>query len=121
MGTARFRDEPVDERVHLLEVEGELDLGNAGEVDVRIERAAREGRSFVLVDLSETRYIDSSALAQLLNARQRLSADRGALALVVASPSLRRTFEVRGLGGLFTIVSTREEGLAALAGEAAAD
>jgi anti-sigma B factor antagonist len=111
METAQFRSEAVDASSHVIAVAGEVDLANADQLELHIERAADDGASGVVIDLSEVTHLDSTALAKLLGARES-AASRVRLVLVVPAGQLHRTFEVRGLEGLFTLAGSRKEALA---------
>jgi anti-anti-sigma factor len=118
MGPAAFEVESIAEDVELVAVTGELDLSNAFELRRRVETGLRSRGSAVVVDLSGVTHMDSSGLAALIDAHQAVQERRGRLALVVSSEPVRRTIEVRGLDRVFRILPTREEALAALAGQA---
>jgi anti-sigma B factor antagonist len=114
MDAARFSCETLDDTIGVIAVDGELDLSNARVLDGHVDDLARERASGVLIDLTGTLYVDSTALAAFLNIRQRLSTLGAGLALVITSPHLKRTLEIRGLDSLFQIVGTRDDGLATL-------
>lgn len=114
MGPAAFDGESLDDYIQLVSVAGELDMSNAGEIRRRVESSLRNGRNCVVIDLSEVTHMDSSGLAALIASHQLTVERRGRLALVITSEPVRRTVEVRGLDRLFTIVATREEGVAAV-------
>ena len=88
-----------DDRVAVVIVVGEIDLATAHLLDEAVARAAGSGaRRTVVVDLSETRYLDSSGFRVLHRAAQA-----GPVTLVVpaASPVARAV----GIVGLPTLVS----------------
>jgi anti-anti-sigma factor len=114
MARARFDDEILDGGAHIVVVSGELDLTSTGDLRRRLEAALTQGRPRLVVDLSNVTHMDSSGLAELLSAHQRAAGLHGGLALVVSSPAIRRTLEIRGVDGLFTLAATRAEALAAL-------
>ena len=114
MGPAAFEGQSLDESVELVAVSGELDMSNSSELRRRVERAMREGRDRVVIDLSRLTHMDSSGLAALIDSHQLADARGGRVALVISSESVRRTVEVRGLDRLFTIAATRDEAVAAI-------
>ena len=114
MASARFYAEPLDDSTALVAVTGELDIGNTRELRRCFEAALREGRFRIVVDLSEVSHLDSSGLAELITANQRLHDLHGGIALVVTSTPLARTLEIRGVDGLFTVAPTRAEAVASL-------
>src|SRR3712207_1228710 len=114
MDAGRFSVESLEGDVRVITVEGELDLSNARELDALIAGAARDGARGLLVDLTNAEHVDSTGLASLLNARQQLEGSGVRLVVGLASAHLQRTFEVRGVEGLFELAGSRDEGLRAL-------
>ena len=114
MSAAAFDAEGVDDYIQVIAVEGELDLSSSAELRRRVEEALKQGRNSVVLDLRDVTHMDSTGLAALIAAHQLTSDRRGRLALVITSEAVRRTVEVRGLDRLFTIASTRDEGLEAV-------
>ena len=76
--------------------------------------AKGEGAGAVLVDLSGCTFLDSTALAILVEATRRLGHTNGALRIIGAAPAVRRPFEITGLDRSFAFYPTR---VAALDGE----
>ena len=114
MAPAVFEDETLDDATHLVRVSGELDLSNVGDLRRRVDAALTDGRTRIVVDLDQVTHMDSSGLAELITCHQRAGELRGGLALVVTSPTIRRTLDIRGVGHFFTIASSRQEAIAAL-------
>jgi anti-sigma B factor antagonist len=117
MSPAVFQDDTLDESTKLLAVAGELDLSTAPELRRRVDSALHEGHARVVIDLTEVKHLDSSGLAELIGAHQRAQELRGRLAIVVTSPMIRRTLEIRGLDGLFMVADSRSDALTAIRGE----
>ena len=78
-----IHDRPVGEDAHIVAVRGEIDLFTAPEFKQRVTAPIDAGRSRVVVDLSQTTFIDSSSLGVLIGAHRRLLRRGGAEALVV--------------------------------------
>jgi anti-anti-sigma factor len=114
MGPAAFEGQSLDESIEVLAVSGELDMSNSPELRRRVDKAVREGRDRVVIDLDRLTHMDSSGLAALIDAHQLAEAGGGRVALVITSESVRRTVEVRGLDRLFRIVASLDEALAAV-------
>lgn len=82
----------------ILGVRGEIDLATAPELESRLREAFERGVP-IIVDLSETEYMDSSAFRTLHRA-----AARGALTLVVPPGGLlHRVVGLAGLGDVMKI------------------
>jgi anti-sigma B factor antagonist len=108
-------DESIDSTRHVIAVRGEIDLFTAPELKQKLGEAMEAGRNQIVVDLSETTFLDSTALGVLIGAVKRLRSDSGRLVLVNVDANIAKTFEITGLDQIFTILPTREEAIAALA------
>ena len=105
-------DRKVDDDTHVLAVTGEIDLFTAPEFKQRMSALIDAGRSRVVVDLTETTFIDSSSLGVLIGAHRRLKLRGGALLVVCNSEAIAKTFKITGLDGVFTLASSVDEALA---------
>ena len=116
---ADFRIEEGSPRpaVRVLEVHGDADLHSAPELRERIRGAIDEGANTVVVDLSATTLIDSTALGVLLGGMKRLREQDGQIRLVVPRPEVRRIFEITMLDRIFSLHDTQEEALVEPAGQ----
>ena len=65
----------------------------------------------MIVDLTETTFIDSSSLGVLIGAHRRLLRLQGRLVVVCNNDAIVKTFRITGLDGVFTIVGTLDEAL----------
>jgi anti-sigma B factor antagonist len=97
----------------VVRLAGELDLYNAPAVRTALIDAAAELPERLVVDLGDVRFIDSTTLGVLVEARSRL-ADRGSLML--ASPGLetRRALQISGLDRHFAVHQSVADALAAV-------
>lgn len=91
---------------------GELDLYNAEEVRGALLDACAGKPSLLVVDLEEVRFIDSTALGVLIEARSRLD-DRSGFRLAAPGLETRRALEVSGLDRHFLVHDTVAEALEA--------
>lgn len=97
-------------QVVVVRLAGEIDLYNAHEVrDALLEQCAQAPERLV-VELSQVRFIDSTALGVLIEARTKLPNRR---AFLIAAPGVetRRALEVSGLDRHFGVHDTLEEAL----------
>ena len=104
-----IEDRSVDADTHVVAVAGEIDLFTAPEFKQRVSAPIDEGRTHVIVDLTETTFIDSSSLGVLIGAHRRLRRLEGTLVIVCSNDSIVKTFRITGLDGVFTIVNTLDE------------
>jgi anti-sigma B factor antagonist len=113
--------EQIDHERHVIAVAGEIDLFTAPELKAALGDALEAGRTRIVVDLSDTTFLDSTALGVLIGAVKRLRSRDGRLTIVNVDQNIAKTFEITGLDQIFTIRPTRDEAVAALdADEAAA-
>jgi anti-sigma B factor antagonist len=105
-------DEPLDDRTHAVVVRGEVDIFTAPEFKACITASIESGADVVLVDLTETTFIDSSCLGVLISAHRRLGMRDGRLVVVTQVESVLTTLRITGLDGVFDVVPTREAALA---------
>ena len=102
-------DERLDDETHLISVSGEIDLFTAPEFKQRVSAPIDDGVRCVIVDLSETTFVDSSSLGVLIGAHRRLRGRGGTLTVVCAREAIVKTFRITGLDGVFRIVATLDE------------
>ena len=72
------------------------------------------GAHAVLVDLSKTRFIDSTTLGVLMGAVKRLRPDGGELAIACDDQNIRKIFQITLLDRVFNIYDSTEAGIASL-------
>jgi anti-sigma B factor antagonist len=102
----------------VLAVRGEADLHVAPDLRDRINTAIADGTDVLVLDLSETTFVDSMTLGVLLGAMKRMRGRDGQLELVVTRPDLRRIFEITLLDRVLPLHETRQEALDAADREA---
>ena len=107
--------EQPEPNVALIGLQGEVDLYTCPELKDELLRVIGDGATLVVVDLTETTFIDSTGLGVLLRGVERLAIEDGRLAVVCVDPNMVKVFEVTGLNRVFTIYSSREEALAQVA------
>ncbi len=89
---------------------GELDLYNAGEVRAAIGSAAEGKPEYVVVDLSEVEFMDSTTLGVFVEAHNALP--DGGLRLAAPQLETRRALLVSGLDRRLNVYDTLSEALA---------
>ncbi len=123
MGPAPFQATASDLEggVRLLEVRGELDLSTALQLEEPLEEAVQAADAAVLIDLAGCEFIDSTGIALIVRAWQRVDAaagngGKGGLVLCCQNEQVRRVLEVTGLEHSLRVFETRDEAAAALRG-----
>lgn len=95
----------------LVELRGQVDLHTAPELKDHLLAAIEDGAVNVVVDLTETTFIDSMTLGVLLGAVRRLRPRGGRLRIVCDDPNVRKIFEITLLDRVFALYPTRERAL----------
>lgn len=101
----------VAPRVCVVAPTGELDLYTCPDFETELTRVISNGAERVVVDLTQTTFIDSTALGVLLGALEGLRTQDGKLAVVSADEAILRVFEVTGLHRIFELHGSRAEAL----------
>jgi anti-sigma B factor antagonist len=96
----------------VVSLTGELDLYNAEEVRSALLDACAAEPELLVVDLEQVRFIDSTALGVLIEARSKL-ADRSGFRLAAPGLETKRALEVSGLDRHFLVHDTVAEALEA--------
>ena len=116
-GTAGIRQDPITDITRngssvVVSLAGELDLYNAHALRETLIQCCDEAPERLVVDLSEVKFIDSTALGVLIEARTRMPNRRGFL---LAAPGLetRRALEISGLDRHFAVHPSLDEALSA--------
>jgi len=86
----------------VVEVRGEIDLATGEALWRAIEVASSRSRRLV-IDLTETTFIDSSGLAILIRAHRLLGQIPGAIVLRGPNPTARKLLDISGLDRLVTV------------------
>jgi len=108
----------LDERTSVITVEGELDLSTAPRLKWMLIDSLETGCSQLIVDLSLTTFMDSTALGVLVGVNRRLDVGMR-LAIVCTRTNVLKILEFSGLDGAFAIYPTLDEALAYARGQAA--
>lgn len=96
-----------------IQIEGELDLAVAAQLDEVLTAAAGEC-SRVLVGLDRCAFIDSSGIAVILRAHSRMSEEGNRLAVYAPSDQVLRVLTMTGLTANGLVFDSAEEALAAI-------
>src|SRR3954465_11479234 len=99
-------DRSVDADTHVVAVAGEIDLFTAPEFKQRVSAPIDEGRTHVVVDLTEPTFIHSPPLGARIAPHRRLRRLQGSLVSVCSNDAIVKTFKITGLDSVFTIVPT---------------
>jgi anti-sigma B factor antagonist len=116
VATLNFRVEstPLRDDAALVELAGEVDLYTAPELKRELLHVIESGAKTVIVDLTETTFVDSTTLGVLLGGLKRLRAVDGSIILVCSDRDIRKIFEITLLDRVFPIVETRDDAIGRL-------
>jgi len=103
--------EKVAPAVVVVDVEGQLIVGNRQELKQKVLDELEKGERKFLIDFSRTGYIDSSGLGVLVSLSKKIREQGGELRLANLNDDLKTLFELTKLDTLFQIADTRERGL----------
>lgn len=91
------------EGVSILDLEGEIDLYRSPEVHSELGKFIAQQHKSVAINFQKVTYIDSSGLATIIDAFQKMRAYGGKLVLFSMAKSVRTVFEVARLDKFFII------------------
>lgn len=89
--------------------EERLDAHNSGELKSQMLSLFEEGKTNIVVDLEEVRFVDSSGLGSLVSGFKNASARNGNLKLCGLQPQVKSMFELTRLHRVFEIYQNVEE------------
>lgn len=100
-----------DRGTSVIAVTGDLDLSTAPRLKWMLVDALDAGHGRLVVDLSETTFMDSTALGVLVAVWRKLE-DGERLIVVCTKPDVLKIFEYAGMDGAFVIFATLDDALA---------
>jgi anti-sigma B factor antagonist len=108
------------EGVRVVSVRGELDMSTAPQLEQELEQVGSEN-ALVMLDLSECDFIDSTGIALIVRAWQRI--DRGAdgegsgrFVVQCVNHQVRRLLKITGVESTISLHDQREAAIAELRG-----
>jgi anti-sigma B factor antagonist len=104
-----LKTEKLGEDAYVIALAGEVDLYTAPELKQQLIEVIGAGAKEVVVDLTDTTFIDSTTLGVLVGGVKRLRPNGGQLSLVCSDKNITKIFEITGLDKVFPIHATRAE------------
>ncbi|GIK65565.1 MAG: anti-sigma factor antagonist [Chloroflexota bacterium] len=89
--------------VTLFTVKGRVDSEGAVDLDLALRSAMTEGKSKMVLELSDVRYVNSSGLRTLADILTQDRAHGGDLKLANMNPKVLRVFQIIGFEKFFSI------------------
>lgn len=108
--------ESIEDGLHIIALEGEIDLACSPELREILNVHAEDKRSALLLDFADVSYVDSSGLATLVEYVRKVQDFGGKLALAKVNSRVRTILDLVRLSEIFPIYPTVAEAKAALAG-----
>jgi anti-sigma B factor antagonist len=109
-----IKSEQAAPDAYVIALSGEVDLYTAPEFKQQLLEIIAQGAKDVVVDLTDTTFIDSTTLGVLVGGVKRLRPGGGQLSLVCNDRNITKIFEITGLNKVFPIHETRAEAVASL-------
>jgi anti-sigma B factor antagonist len=109
-----IKTEQLGDNSYVIALAGEVDLYTAPEFKQQLLDVIGKGAKEVVVDFSDTTFIDSTTLGVLVGGVKRLRTNEGQLSLVCSDRNITKIFEITGLDRVFTIYESREEAVSNL-------
>jgi anti-sigma B factor antagonist len=104
-----IKTEQLGNDAYVIALSGEVDLYTAPEFKQQLLEGIGKGGKEVVVDLSDTTFIDSTTLGVLVGGVKRLRPSGGQLTLVCGDRNITKIFEITGLDKVFPIYESRAE------------
>lgn len=92
-----------DGEIQVVKPKGDVDLKTSPILREKLQGALTLKPKGVLIDMSECSYIDSSGIATLVEALQKLRGTGGRLAIACAVQRVRDIFEIAHLDSVFAM------------------
>ncbi len=97
----------------VLRVYGDVDVASSPRLREHLLRAITDGHHYLILDLDQVHFIDSTGLGVVIGALKRTRSLGGDLRLVSTRQILARVFEITGLNKALPIESTVAAAVAA--------
>jgi anti-sigma B factor antagonist len=106
-----IKTEQLGGEAYVIALSGEVDLYTAPEFKQQLLEVIGQGGKQVIVDFSDTTFIDSTTLGVLVGGVKRLRPAGGQLSLVCSDRNITKIFEITGLNKVFPIYESRDQAL----------
>ena len=101
------------EHVNVLEISGSFDIYTAAQVRNWVDQATQAIPANIVIDLSEVGFIDSTALATLIQGIKRARTNQGDIRLSGLRQPVRMVLELTRLDKVFEIYAHKEDAIKA--------
>jgi anti-anti-sigma regulatory factor len=100
-------DKPLGRRSHRFSIRGTVEIDTARELEQRLRDVVLDGKSTVIVDLSDVAELGSSLIGALIRTQRSLNWRNGRLLIACESAAIRH--QLADLGDIFEFVDARPQ------------
>ena len=100
-------DKPLGRRSHRFTIRGTVEIDTARELEKRLRDVVLDGKSTVIVDLSDVAELGSSLIGALIRTQRSLNWRNGQLLIACESAAIRH--QLADLGDIFEFVDARPQ------------
>jgi anti-sigma B factor antagonist len=112
--------EELEDGIRAFTVRGELDMNTAPELERKLDEALSDSEASIMLDLSDCEFIDSTGIALIVRAWQRLDGNgdggKGRLVLCCVNHQVRRLLKITGVESSISMHEQRDAALSELRG-----
>ena len=99
----------TEEGVKVISIEGRLDTNTSKEANNELTKLVDEGKTKLIIDLSNLDYISSSGLRILLALSKEIKALKGEMRICGLNETVKEVFEISGFTMILKVLKTIEE------------
>jgi anti-sigma B factor antagonist len=99
----------MNAEIEILEPSGRLDVTSAGQFRRQVSQISTMKPKFLLIDLKNISFMDSSGLGALVSALKTMRSVDGDMAICSASDQVQMLFELTSMSKIFKIYSSRDD------------
>ena len=99
------------EEVMVLDIDGEIDAGNAPDLKKALHETIDGGQKHILINMGKITYIDSLGIGTFISTLSKAGKQEVSLKICNLSEFLDRIFELTRLKKVFDVFETEEEAL----------
>ena len=99
----------MSQDITVVQPQGRLDTTSSPALDVELRQHLAQGHTQILLDLSDTRYINSNGLRVLLRTSEEARRLGGRMKICCLNARLTEIFAMAGFDQLFEIYETRAQ------------
>ena len=109
--TLSIQSRRLDDQTCALDLEGEVDVYTAPQLEKALIEHSQQGAGRVVVNLAQVEYMDSTGLSALIQGHATLAQSGGTLLLVSPRPRIARLLAITGLASRLSVYSNESDAL----------